>query len=614
MSPLTAAATRPDATTPAPAAAVPSRFVIGDEDFLLDGRPHRIISGALHYFRVHPDLWADRIDKARLLGLNTVETYVPWNAHAPAPDRWTTDGMLDLGRFLRTVAEAGLHAIVRPGPYICAEWDNGGLPAWLFRDPSVGVRSSEPRYLSAVTDYLSRVYDIVAPLQVDREGPVLLVQIENEYGAYGEDQAYLRALVDHARAGGITVPLVTVDQPEDDMLRRGSLDTLHRTGSFGSRSLERLATLRRHQPTGPLMCSEFWDGWFDHWGSHHHTTSPEAAARDLDDLLGAGASVNLYMFHGGTSFGFSSGANDHGTYQPLTTSYDYDAPLDEAGWPTAKFEAFREVIARHAPVPDEPLPRRPGAPRREIELRDPVPLLDGAACAKDGWRHETPPTLDDLGPQVRLAFLRTTLPGPASQARSALPAVLRVGEVRDRVAVLLDGSPVGVLSRDHHEDALVLPRSHGELTLVVEDQGRVNYGPRIGEAKGVVGGVTLDDEPLLGWYARRVDLDAVPGLWGDAPPGSIGSGAHLGPVALRGSFTLDDPVDCFLDTRAAGRGVAWVNGFCLGRYWRRGPQHTLYVPGPVLRAGENDVVLLEMEVPASSVRLVDGPDLGHTAT
>ena len=314
-----------------------SRFAIGASDFELDGQPHRILAGALHYFRVHPDLWADRIHKARLMGLNTIETYVAWNAHEPRRGEWRTDDGLDLGRFLDLVAAEGMHAIVRPGPYICAEWDNGGLPAWLFRDPEVGIRRSEPHYLEAVSAYLRRVYGIVAPRQVDAGGPVILVQIENEYGAYGSDKAYLAELVRVTREAGISVPLTTIDQPTPQMLADGSLPGLHLTGSFGSRAGDRLATLREFQPTGPLMCMEFWCGWFDDWGSHHHTTDAAASAAELDALLAAGGSVNVYMFHGGTNFGLTNGANDKGRYAPITTSYDYDAPLDESGHPTAKY-------------------------------------------------------------------------------------------------------------------------------------------------------------------------------------------------------------------------------------------------------------------------------------
>jgi beta-galactosidase len=562
-------------------------FAIGESDFVLDGRPLQIISGALHYFRMHPDCWADRIEKARLMGLNTIETYVPWNAHSPRPGVFDTSGMLDLGRFLREVAAAGMYAIVRPGPYICAELDNGGLPAWLFRDDNtddrVGVRRYEPRFMSAVTQYLQDVLEIVRPLQIDQGGPVLLVQVENEYGAFGDDQTYLKALADVIRNAGITVPLVTVDQPTDSMLAAGGLDGVLRTGSFGSRVTSRLETLRKHQPTGPLMCMEFWDGWFDYWGGRHHTTSAADAAAELDTLLAAGASVNIYMFHGGTNFGLSSGANDKGVYRPTVTSYDYDAPLDEAGNPTEKFHAFREVISRYAPVPDTVPAPKPAAPEFTVALSDPVGLLPGF-CGT--WSdHQELPTLDDL--DARLAIFRTEL-------RQGGPALLTFGEVRDRVQVFLDGAPVGILERERHDRAIMLPHTRGRLELVVEDQGRVNYGPRIGEPKGLIGPVRVGAEELTGWTACGIDLERVPQLWHSAGP--TPSVLGIGPTAWRATFENDGESDLFLRTDAWGKGFAWINGFCLGRYWRRGPQETLYVPAPLLEQGTNNLVVLELEV------------------
>jgi beta-galactosidase len=560
-------------------------FVIGESDFLLDGRPFRILSGALHYFRVHPQSWADRIEKARLMGLNTIDTYVPWNAHSPRRGVFDTEGMLDLERFLRQVAEAGLYAIVRPGPYICAEWDNGGLPIWLFQEPGVGVRKNEKGFLAAVEEYLEHVLRIVRPLQVDRGGPVLLVQVENEYGAFGDDQTYLKSLVEIIRQAGIAVPLVTVDQPADSMLAAGGLDGVLRTGSFGSRSAERLQTLRARQPSGPLMCMEFWEGWFDHWGGPHHTTGVEEAAAELDTLLAAGASVNIYMFHGGTNFGLTSGANDKGVYRPTVTSYDYDAPLDEAGNPTPKYHAFRDVISRYAPVPTGTVPPAAPAPEQCVTLGEPVRLL----ANPDPWgawsRYTWMPSLDELG--ARLALFRTTIDAEGA-------ALLSVGEVRDRAMVFLDGDPVGVLDREQHDRAIMLPRGSGRLELVVEDQGRVNYGPRIGEPKGLVGPVQLGSEPLSDWSACVIDVDGVPHLWEYGGTGAPG----VGPTAWRATFEVDQPADHFLHTETWGKGVAWVNGFCLGRYWRRGPQHTLFVPGPVVRAGRNELVVLELDVMA----------------
>ena len=580
-----------------------SRFAIGTTDFELDGRPHRILAGALHYFRVHPDLWADRIRKARLMGLNAIETYVAWNQHEPHRGEWRADGDLDLGRFLDLVAAEGLHAIVRPGPYICAEWDNGGLPAWLFRDPEVGIRRSEPHYVAAVSDYLRRVYEIVAPRQIDAGGPVILVQIENEYGAYGSDKAYLAELVRVTREAGISVPLTTIDQPTPQMLADGSLPGLHLTGSFGSRVPERLETLREFQPTGPLMCMEFWCGWFDDWGSHHHTTDAAASAAELDALLAAGGSVNVYMFHGGTNFGLTNGANDKGRYAPITTSYDYDAPLDEAGHPTEKYWAFRDVIAKYADVPDEVPEPRPAAPELVAPLRVGPALLEVAPRLGDESRHERIPTFDELGHDRGIALFATRL------TRGGV-GVLTVGEeVRDRAWVLLDGIPVGVMARDAHERAVVLPDARGELVILVEDQGRVDYGSRLGEHKGLIGGVALDGVELADWSVRPVDLDRVPELAAHGRP----DGFAAGPTLAWGEFELGAPADLFLDTLHWGKGLVWVNGFLLGRYWRRGPQRTLIVPAPVTRAGRNEVALLEFEAIAEPVvRTLAGPELGHT--
>ncbi|GAB3411532.1 beta-galactosidase [Schumannella luteola] len=610
-----------------------SRVEIGERDFLLDGRPHRILSGALHYWRIHPDRWRDRIRAARLLGLNTIETYIAWNQHSPEPGVWLDGGALDLARFLDEIAAEGMQAIVRPGPYICAELDGGGLPAWLFTDPEVGVRRHEPRFLAAVGDYLARSLAIVAPRQVDTGGPVVLVQVENEYGAYGDDADYLDELTRLTRAAGITVPLTTVDQPQPHMLEHGSRPGLHRTASFGSRSPERLATLREHQPTGPLMCMEYWDGWFDSWGQPHHTTSAEEAARDLDALLATGASVNLYMLHGGTNFGLTSGANDKGLFQPIATSYDYDAPLDEAGRPTAKYWAFREVLGRYTTLPDEVPPVAAEPATAVIPLTPSRSLLDAAASVPAVAATGSLPTMSQVTVDAAFLLHETSI-------RTAAASVLTVGEVRDRVHVIVDDVVVGVLARDHHQRALTVPPIRTRLQLLVENQGRVNYGPRIGEDKGVIGGAALGGEELLGWTTRVLDeralrelggADGVGRAGGSDAPGRSGesdgsadpdaASAALRPLAgpsfAHGTVELEAaPADAsrsdhFLDTSTLGKGIIWVNGFCLGRYWSRGPQRTLVVPGPLLRSGRNDILVLELDAaPAAQLRFVADVDLG----
>jgi len=580
-------------------------FAIGDHDFLLHGKPFRILSGSIHYFRVHQDHWADRIRKARQMGLNTIETYVAWNAHAPREGEFDLSGNLDLGAFLDAVAAEGMYAIVRPGPYICAEWTNGGLPAWLFGD-GVGVREDEPRYMAHVDRYLQQLAPVLEPRQIDRGGPIILVQIENEYGAYGNDKSYLRKLVAINRRIGVTVPLISVDQPVDDMLENGSLPELHRTGSFGSRSHERLDTLRRHQPTGPLMCSEFWDGWFDDWGSHHHLTSVEETARSLDELLERGASVNIYMFHGGTNFGFTNGANDKGTYLPIVTSYDYDAPLDEAGNPTEKYWAMRDVIAKYAPVGDEKPQAAPEPPSFTTPLRSALPLWSVLDELGDWTTHEALPTLDSLGHYEGFALYRTTIDVTG-------PAILQVDEVRDRAQVFLEGDSIGVLARDHHDSSIPLPAAaQGTLDLLVEDQGRVDYGPRIGEPKGLIGEVSINGEPVRGWSVLPLDLTAIDRV-SHALASAAAPSVIVGPAFAAATFDHPASGDLYLDTSAWGKGVVWINGFCLGRYWSRGPQRTLYVPGPVLHETGNELIVLELQAAwGSDVSFVSAADLGHT--
>jgi beta-galactosidase len=583
-------------------------FEIGPHDFLLDGQPLQIISGALHYFRVHPGQWADRIHKARLMGLNTIETYVAWNYHAPDPGQFVTTGSRDLGRFLDLVAAEGMYAIVRPGPYICAEWDNGGLPAWLHARPGVGVRRNEPTFMTAVADYFAAVLPIVAPRQISRGGTVLAVQVENEYGAYGEDHDYLKALIRLIRAQDIDVPLLSCDQANDAMLTRGSLPELHRTVTFGSRSRERLDILRRHQASGPLMCAEFWNGWFDSWGAHHHTAPADANAADLDELLASGASVNLYMFHGGTNFGFTNGANDKGTYLPVTTSYDYDAPLSEHGAPTPKYAAMREVISRHAPVPEEQPAPAPAAPAFDVHLDRRIVLWDALPALGEwkDWDHL--PTTDELGQWSGLTLYRTQV--------GADDGVVAFDEVRDRAVVHLDREPLGVLARTEHARVIALPARSGTLHVLLEDQGRVDYGSRLGEAKGLIGPARTVTRELTSWEALGLRLDRIDELLTQLRTALVTepNGAPVaGPVFCHGTFTTVSGADHFLRTDGWGKGLAWVNGFLLGRYWSAGPTRTLYVPGPLLRADGNELVLLELHGAASdTIAFASAPDLGHT--
>jgi beta-galactosidase len=430
------------------------------------------------------------------------------------------------------------------------------------------------------------------------------MQVENEYGSYGSDRQYvawLRALMVEL---GVEALLFTSDGATDHMLTHGTLPDVFMTANFGSRAQGEFAKLREFRPGGPLMCMEFWNGWFDHWGSPHRTNEAAKAAEELDAILAAGGSVNLYMFHGGTNFGFTNGANDKGIYEPTITSYDYDAPLAEDGRATEKYFAMKEVIARHAPVPAENPPDPVDAPAFGVGVEEQVALLDVVSQLGVSTSTASPPTTDDIGHYRGFSLYSCTVSTEAA-------AALVISEVRDRAIVYLDGQPLGTLSRESREQVLLVPQVHsGRLQILVEDLGRVNYGPRIGEPKGLLAPVTLGGRPLENWQTQPVemDLDRVrPAL----QPAS--AGPRAGSFFARGQFDLAEPADLYLASDGWTKGVAFVNGFNLGRYWSRGPQRTLYVPRPATRAGANELVIFELHGTTTGVaqfvpRLDLGPD------
>ncbi|MEU1467762.1 beta-galactosidase family protein [Streptomyces sp. NPDC005761] len=572
-------------------------FTVGDDHFRIDGKPVRLLSGALHYFRVHEAQWDHRLSMLRAMGLNCVETYVPWNLHEPRPGEFRDVGAL--GRFLDAARRAGLWAIVRPGPYICAEWENGGLPAWVTGRFGRRVRTRDAGYLGAVERWFAELLPQVAERQADRGGPVVMVQAENEYGSYGTDEVYLRRVSEMLVALGVSVPLFTSDGPEDHMLTGGSVPGLLATANFGSGAREAFRVLRRHQPGGPLMCMEFWCGWFEHWGAPPVLRDPAQAADALREILECGASVNIYMAHGGTNFAGWAGANRSGPLQdqallPTVTSYDYDAPVDEYGRATEKFRLFREVLAPYADGPLPPLPPEPAglAPVRAA-LTQWAPLSDVMEALGDEETAESgvPPTFEELGVDRGLVRYRVAVPGPRG------PYALGVSGLRDRAVVYVDGARRGVLSE---EDCTLAEPVGGpaEVELWVESLGRVNYGPRLGEPKGITGGVLHERQFLHGVRARALRLDAFDGpaaLEGVSFLPVDGSG---GAGLYRGTFEAADVSGtghAGLELPGWTRGFVWVNGFCLGRYWSAGPQRTLYVPGPVLRDGRNEVWVLEVE-------------------
>ncbi len=569
------------AVTAAPA---PTRLAVTGDHFTLDGAPITIISGEMHYARVPREYWRDRLLKARAMGLNTISTYVFWNLHETTPGQYDFTGQKDIATYIRTAGEVGLHVILRPGPYVCAEWELGGYPGWLLADPPIVLRSTDPKFTVPAARWIDRLGHELRPLLSDRGGPIIAVQVENEYGSFGDDKAYLawqRDALIHAGFNGAM--LYTADG--DVQLPKGTLPDLPAVVNFGTggaqQSFSRLAAFR---PGAPLMSGEYWAGWFDQWGQPHHTTNATRQTTELGWMLDRG-SVNLYMFHGGTTFGFMNGANiDNGRYHPQTSSYDYDSALDESGRPTPKYFQFREVIAAHAKAA---LPEVPATP-------DPIALppitLDRAALL---WptigkpvHVEHPRAMETFGQSYGYILYRTHLDGPAS-------GDLVVDEVRDYVQVYVNGALTGTLDRRLNQDrtAVTIPAAGATVDLLVENTGRVNFAmPLRREMKGITHGVRLGDRDLTGWDVFTLPMASMPApKWTSDTPG--------GPAFYRGTFDVSTPGDTFLDLRAWGKGVVWVNGHALGRFWSIGPQQTLYLPGPWLKRGLNEIVVFDLVPP-----------------
>ena len=555
-----------------------------------------VYSGAAHYFRTLPEQWSHRLRSLHAMGLDTVETYLAWNVHEPVEGDWRR--LDDIERYLDAAAEEGLRVIVRPGPYICAEWDNGGLPSWLTARAGRFVRTAHPVFLEPVRRYL----DAVVPRFAGH--PALsLVQVENEYGSFGTDAEYLAALADGLRERGVTVPLVTSDGPTDIMLTGGTVPGIRATVNFGSNPASAFAALATHRPDDEPFCMEFWNGWFDHWGAPRVTRDVGSATAALSGILDAGASVNLYMAHGGTNFGTGAGANHHlldgvDAFLPTVTSYDYDAPLDERGAPTEKFVAFRELFARARPAAElPPLPTLPPLmPEQRVELTRTAEVV-----FDDLGSSPVPASFEELGVDHGLVAYRLSIPGPRA------PEPLEVRDVRDRAHVYVDGELHGIVDRGG--DGILPPvGAPAEVTVIVESMGRTNYGPRLGQHKGL-GGVFHGIQQLnrIHHSAHRLPGDP-PAL--DSTAWSATAGSQALPRYYAGTAELAEQSDGYLEV-PGGKGYVWVNGFCLGRYWNRGPQRRLYVPWPITRPGTNEIVVLELDgLDEHTVTLHSAPDLG----
>ncbi len=583
-------------------------FKIDNGQFQMDGRPYQILSGEMHYPRVPRAYWRDRFRMARAMGLNTITTYVFWNLHEPHPGVFDFSGQNDLAQYIREAQQEGLNVILRPGPYVCAEWELGGYPSWLLKDRSLVLRGNDPKYIAAMNAWFDRLAREVSPLLVQNGGPIIAVQVENEYGSFGHDHAYMEAVKSALLKSGIATPdtlLYTADGPEQ--VPNGSLPGLPAVINFGTGDAKHgFTVLKKLRPDGPFMSGEYWAGWFDHWGEHHHTTSVAANADEYEWMLRQGYSVSMYMFHGGTSFGFMNGANSNGkNYEPDTTSYDYDAPLNESGQTTPKFNAFRDAISR---VTGKTLPEIPASPAaRAYPI---APRLESASL----WSSLPAPvesdkllTMEDLDQSYGYILYRTRLAASSG-------GELVIDGLHDYAQIYIDRKLIGTLDRRLGQSRLALPAipSAATLDILVENSGRVNFTQVIrGERKGIVGSVTIAGHQPQHWQTFSLPLTGLAGIHFQSSPCEGPCFYHFEMNVPPGSGKSGIP-DTFLNTHGLQKGMAFLNDQPLGRFWSVGPQFTLYTPGPWLHFGSNPIIIFDLQGTANeSLATTDHADYGQ---
>ncbi len=576
--------------------AAPHTFVVKDGSFQLDGKPFQIISGEMHYPRIPRARWRQSFRMARAMGLNTITTYVFWNLHEPKPGVYDFSGNNDVAEYIREAQQEGLRVILRPGPYVCAEWEFGGFPAWLLKDRTIPLRTTDPRYMTPVKKWLVRLGKELAPLQIANGGPIIAVQVENEYGSYGDDRAYMQAsrqaLID---AGFGKSLLYSADGLAQ--IRKVGLPDLLAAANYGPReaksSMDRLKAMR---PTGPYMTGEYWAGWFDHWGERWQRTNAKTEADEIEWLLKQGDSISIYMFQGGTTFGWMNGANSQKPteYQPDVNSYDYDAAVSEDGQPSAKYALFRDAIARATGVTPPPMPEAP-----TLVALPPAQLATSISLWKTlpkPIQSEHPLSMEDVGQNYGYILYRTMLAAPVK-------GDLVFDAIHEYAQVYVDGKLAGTVDRRLAQTKLAMDAPIGaRLDVLVEDTGRINYGPQIvGERIGILGDVSVDGKALTGWSIYPLPMEAPQKL-------KLDTATCTGPCFYRATLHVDAPADTYLDTQSLRKGQVWINGRNLGRFWYIGPQGALFVPASWLKAGANDVVIFDLEAaPGRSVQGLDHP-------
>ena len=583
------------------------RFEIGSS-FYLDGQEFKILSGAIHYFRIQPEDWYHSLYNLKALGFNTVETYVPWNMHEPKKGRFDFQGILDIEKFLQIAQDLGLYAIVRPSPFICAEWEFGGMPAWLLTE-DMRIRSSDASYLRAVADYYDELLPRLVPRLLDKGGNILMMQVENEYGSYGEDKDYLRAIRQMMLDRDIDCPLFTSDGPWRATLRAGTLieEDLFVTGNFGSKADYNFDQMQEffdeHGKKWPLMCMEFWDGWFNRWKEPIIKRDPEELAQAVHEVLKQG-SINLYMFHGGTNFGFMNGCSARGvTDLPQVTSYDYDALLDEQGNPTPKYFAVQKMMETYYPEYPQMRPlTKESFELRDIALSERVSLFETLADLAQPVESLYPVKMEDLGQSYGYLLYRTEASWDADEEK------IRVIDGRDRMQLFVDGKLMATqYQAEIGQDIFVAgeKKTTHRIDVLMENMGRVNYGHKFladTQRKGIRTGVCKDLHFLLNWQQYPLSFENTENI--DFSKGW----QPEQPAFYAFDFEMKALKDTYLDLSGFGKGLAFVNGVNIGRFWNVGPTLSLYIPHSLLKEGHNRIIIFETEGEyEESINLVNQP-------
>lgn len=594
---------------------------IKDKQFYMDGKPFNIYSGAIHYFRTVPEYWEDRLTKLKLAGFNTVETYVCWNLHEPKPGEFNFSGILDIEKFIETAEKVGLYCIVRPGPYICAEWDFGGLPAWLLKDKNMQIRCMYPDFLKCIDRFYHELLGRLVPHLQSNGGNIIAMQVENEYGSYGNDKEYLQYVENLTRECGVDCLLFTSDSNDNNMISGGSLPHIFKVLNFGSRSRTAFDVMKNFKNDGPNMCGEFWCGWFDHWRDIHHTRNSLEIVNEIKGFIDNDASFNVYMFHGGTNFGFTAGANQnpgHG-YEPTVTSYDYCALLTEWGDYTPAYHAVRKLLCEKQGIELSQLPESPKLQNiGKVELTQSAHLFDNLNNIGEKHHVPVPESMEYFGQNFGMIYYETTLKGKYN------PTPIYFRNVHDFADIYFDGKHKSSIDRTLYtlegettlKDVIfkkkkdeskpfLMPSFEGEkkIGVLVDTMGRVNYGENMLDRKGL-SDIYVGIQRMMNFDVWTLPLDNLQKLsWEKLKKDDE-------PVFLRGTFKANGNADCFIHLDNFTRGFVVVNGFNLGRFWNVGPQKSLYIPGTILKE-ENEIIIYNAGgYSAPDVEITDKHDLG----